>query len=177
MTINVLCPKCCKPLQGGEADEALGHLGEFDGRFTHGVTQVQVGMPRGECVRASYASLLGLALDAVPRFDPEVTRALKVPQPIHERNWLRDVGLCVIELECDAGQDLPEALLGRLPRVFHLVSGTSERGFQHRCVGFGGKLAWDPHPSRSGLLNVSSVGFLAPRCPACEAMCDAGHRR
>jgi hypothetical protein len=42
------------------------------------------------------------------------------------------------------------------------MSGISPRGYGHRCVGIGGKLVWDPHPSREGLLTVYSIGMLVP---------------
>ena len=125
------------------------------------VTQRIEGWPFGECVRASYASILELPIDAVPRFDPASLRSGET-QRRRERTWLRSKGLSLVELSARVGDELPDEVLASLPPVEHLISGVSPRGLGHRCVGFGGRIAHDPHPSRAGLLMVYSVGFLMP---------------
>jgi hypothetical protein len=127
-----------------------------------GVTQRVEGWPHGECVRASYASILGLDIDDVPAFDPATSAALGKEQGDREREWLASIGLNLVEIATDPNESLAPEVLGCIPEVPHLMSGLSPRGFYHRCVGIGGKLAWDPHPSRAGLLTVYSVGILVP---------------
>ena len=75
-----------------------------------------------------------------------------------------ELGLDLIEIPPEPAGDLPQKVLAEVPPVYHLMSGLSPRGFGHRCVGFGGQVLWDPHPSRAGLTSVWSVGFLVPRC-------------
>lgn len=124
------------------------------------VTQRVEGWPHGECVRATYAALLGLDIDDVPRFDPAILGG----EPQHEREcrWLKSLGLGLVEIGTSRESELPQAVLDCIPPVEHLISGISPRGFGHRCVGLGGRVLWDPHPSRAGLDTIYSVGFLVP---------------
>jgi hypothetical protein len=127
------------------------------------VTQRIEGWPYGSCVQAAYATLLGLPIDAVPRFDPAATTLAGVEQHVREREWLASIGYDLLEISTDPSESLAPEVLECIPDGMpHLMSGVSPRGFGHRCVGIGGELAWDPHPSRAGLLTVYSVGFLVP---------------
>ena len=120
-------------------------------------TQRVEGSPHGECVRASYASLLDLPIELVPRFDPAALSPGEA-QGERQRRWLHMLGLDLVELPPTP------AVLAAVPPVYHLLAGRSPRGFLHQCVGFGGRLAWDPHPSRAGLTSLTSLGFVVPRC-------------
>lgn len=122
-------------------------------------TQRIEGYPYGECVRASYASLLDLPIEAVPRFDPGALLPGE-QQADREREWLGMLGLDLLEVPPAAARAVPPAALAD----YHLISGISPRGLGHRCVGLLGRVAWDPHPSRAGLLTVTSLGFVVPRC-------------
>lgn len=125
-----------------------------------GVTQTREGFPGGDCVRASYATLLGISLEEVPPLDPGFAMRLGVEQGDLERAWLASIGLDLVEIAVDHESELPEEVLGCVPEVPHLMSGISPRGFGHRCVGVGGQIVWDPHPSRAGLVTVYSIGML-----------------
>ena len=114
------------------------------------VRQRITGWPYGECVRACYASILRLPIDEVPRFDPAALGGRE--QIDAERSWLRALGLDL--------QTVPPTTA--IPRVEHLMSGWSSRGLAHRCVGFGGRVLWDPHPSREGLTRIISYELLVP---------------
>ena len=123
----------------------------------HAVTQRTTGNPHGECVRASYATLLSLPIELVPALDP----GSLLPgerQAARERNWLSMLGLSLLEIPAEMAHTVPPAVLG----APHLVSGLSPRGFYHRCVGQHGKVLFDPHPSRAGLVTITSLGFLVP---------------
>jgi hypothetical protein len=113
-------------------------------------------------VRAAYATILGLPIDDVPRFDP-ASLADGESQRDRERRWLSSMGLELVEIEGE-NDDQMAAVLDAMPPVYHLMSGLSPRGLGHRCVGFAGELAFDPHPSRAGLVRVYSVGLLVPLC-------------
>lgn len=123
-------------------------------------TQRREGWPDGECVRASYACALDIPIDAVPPLDPGTAMRLGMDQRALERSWLASIGLDLVEIAVEPPDQLPEEVLGCVPDVVHLMSGISPRGYGHRCVGVGGKLVWDPHPSRAGLLTVYSIGML-----------------
>lgn len=112
----------------------------------------------GNCLQASVASALGLDLDAVPHFasyawwDPAV------------RLWLRGRGLDWRQVE-------------GIPQGRSIVVGTTRRQTgDHAVVGDSGEIAWDPHPSRSGLVKVDRAYVLEPwptgepsRCVCCGA--------
>lgn len=126
-----------------------------------GVTQRVEGFPHGECVRAAYATILGVPIESVPRFDPATCEAVGEEQGDRERRWLASIGLDLVEVSSEP-HELPQEVLDCMPPVPHLISGISPRGFGHRCVGVGGKVVFDPHPSRAGLVTVYSVGLLIP---------------
>jgi hypothetical protein len=123
-------------------------------------TQRTEGWPNGECVRASYACVLDLPIEAVPPLDPGTAARLGMDQRALERAWLASIGLDLVEIAVEPDDELPDEVLGCVPEVPHLMSGISPRGFGHRCVGVGGQLVWDPHPSRAGLVTVYSIGML-----------------
>ena len=120
------------------------------------------GWPNGECVRAAYATILGMPIDAVPRLDPAAAAADGQDQGDREREWLASIGLGLVEISAPPEEGLPQEVLDCMPEVPHLMSGISPRGFGHRVVGIGGRLLFDPHPSRDGLVTVYSVGLLVP---------------
>jgi hypothetical protein len=122
-------------------------------------TQRVTGWPHGECVRASYATILNIPIEEVPRFDPGSLDAGEA-QGDREREWLASLGLGLIEIKAE--KELPQEVLDCMPKVPHLMSGISPRGFGHRVVGIGGRLMFDPHPSRAGLVTIYSVGILVP---------------
>lgn len=116
------------------------------------VEQTELGYPRGNCVRAAWASLLGVPLAVVPDFSPHALGDRV--QIAAERAWVRTLGYDLVVVP-DVAIDVP-------PDVCHMVSGLSPRGFGHRCVGRGGEVVWDPHPSHQGLVEVWSRAFLVP---------------
>jgi hypothetical protein len=129
-------------------------------------TQRIEGYPYGECVRAAYATILDLPLESVPRFDPAATTLAGFDQGDCERVWLSSIGLNLVEISVDPEDNLPQAVLDSIPENLpHLMSGVSPRGYGHRCVGVGGEVFFDPHPSREGLVSVYAVGFLVPLVP------------
>src|SRR6266852_706305 len=112
------------------------------------VTQTTFGYPHGSCVRAAYASILEIPLEDVPPLDPGTAALMGQDQHALEREWLASIGLNLVEISTDPDDSLPEEILDCVPEVHHLMSGISPRGYGHRCVGIGGKLVFDPHPSR-----------------------------
>lgn len=64
--------------------------------------------------------------------------------------------------------------------VYHVLTGISPRdrdlkdndgrGRKHSVVGKGGRVYWDPHPSRSGLLTIDEIEFILPADPS-KPMC------
>lgn len=59
---------------------------------------------------------------------------------------------------------------GTIPTIegaypFHLIGGTSPRGFSHAVVGYKGKMIHDPHPEGGGVDPIDDYGFLVPVKP------------
>ncbi|NUP39508.1 MAG: hypothetical protein HOY76_21475 [Streptomyces sp.] len=100
--------------------------------------------PPGDCLRAAVASLLELDIDVVPHF-------------VEYDDWLerlRDF--------CLAHGYRP---LQRPPTTrveLGMAWGPSERGIRHAVVWVDGAMAWDPHPSRAGLLRVTELIAFEP---------------
>jgi hypothetical protein len=103
----------------------------------------------GNCLQASVASALGLELDAVPHF---ASFAWWTPAV---RLWLR--GRCLDWRQVDG-----------IPSGRSIVVGRTKRGTgDHAVVGDGGKVVWDPHPSRAGLTEVMH-SYVLERWPTGE---------
>ena len=115
----------------------------------------------GNCLQAAVASALGLELDAVPHFG-----AFAWWEPA-TRLWLRGRGL-----------DWRQA--DGIPQSRSIVIGPTVRGTGHHAVvGEGGEVAWDPHPSRTGLVKVDRA-YALEQWPAGEpsacVCCGGGGR-
>lgn len=103
-----------------------------------------------DCVRASTASILELAREEVPHFVRD--------DPGHAwydvwESWLFERGIKAVMIH--GPWDRPPKLLG-----YYLASGLTERGTKHMVVMRDGVLAHDPHPSRSGLVEIQAVWML-----------------
>ena len=126
----------------------------------HRVQQRRTGWPQGDCVRATYAMLLDMPYDEVPRFDPAALNGKN--QHAAEVAWLASLGHGLIEFKAKPGRELPEEVFDCIPEVYHLISGMSDRGYHHRCLGFGGRVVADPHPDQTGLVTIDSIAILVP---------------
>lgn len=95
------------------------------------------GVP-GNCLQAAVASLLDLDLDDVPHF-------------IEHDDWLQYL--------VDWGRERGYLVVSRRPDAVRMgiAYGPSPRGVQHAVVWLDGAIAFDPHPSRAGLLSISGV--------------------
>ncbi len=107
------------------------------------VTQTSFTSVGGNCFRACLASLLEIPLTSIP--DSVVSHGNLAAR----RAFLAKYGLALVFRRTKVGADwgwIP-------PTAYHLISGPSPRGHEktHACVGYGGKLVFDPHPSRLGL--------------------------
>ena len=93
----------------------------------------------GNCLQAAVASLLELPLDGVPHF-------------IERDDWLE----WFVDF-CTARGYRP---LQRPPTAhvaYGMAWGPSVRGVRHAVVWVDGAMAWDPHPTRAGLLKVTEL--------------------
>ena len=132
----VTCTNCGEPVFDPNLTKlalTLIDTQSFEGRNMKEITQPHVGFPYGECVRASYASLFGVPIEYIPRFDPGAgfDKALGMNQREYERSWLNFIGFDCIEIVAEGGDkaQLPSDLLDASPRGYHLISGKSERAF------------------------------------------------
>lgn len=90
----------------------------------------------GNCLQAAVASALGLDLDAVPHFGAFTWWDAAT------RLWLR-------------GRSLDWRVVSGIPEGRSIVIGPTVRPTGlHAVVGEAGEVAWDPHPSRTGLIAV-----------------------
>ena len=117
------------------------------------VDQTRFGVGQGNCYPACLASLLNLRLDQVP----DVMAADDWWEQLC--GWARELGWNLLSLDWPgASYFLPE-------RGYAIAGGLCERGGRHSCVYRDGRLAWDPHPSRAGLLSVDTWTLLVPLDP------------
>lgn len=105
---------------------------------------------RGNCYQACVASLLDLDLDEVPHFlmhDDWAPRA---------QAWYAERGLAFLSYEGNPFANHP-----LYERFVYFAIGPSVRGHMHCVLYRGAQLLHDPHPSRSGLTQVTHVETLA----------------
>ncbi|MGW5477693.1 hypothetical protein [Streptomyces sp. NPDC004008] len=98
----------------------------------------------GDCLRAAVASLLELPLLAVPHF-------------VEYDDWLERLAAFCME---HGYQPIMCSLDTHVP--YGMAWGPSERGVRHAVVWIDGAVAWDPHPSRAGLLHVTELIAFEP---------------
>ena len=103
----------------------------------------QRGRVYGNCWQASIASYFAMSIDAVPAF-----AQFTWPNPAIEL-WARGIGMTH---KYEVTNTIPDRLC--------IVEGHSPRGGLHGVLGYGGKIIWDPHPSRAGLLDVTMVEWF-----------------
>ena len=113
----------------------------------------------GNCLQAAVAAAMGLELGAVPHF-----AAFTWWEPA-ARLWLRGRGLdWQMKPGIPAGRSI---VVGRSPR---------QTG-AHAVVGQDGEIVWDPHPDRSGLVDVIHsyllVQWPVPGEPSACVACGA----
>jgi len=152
--------------------------------------------PRGNCWQTAVACVLGIEPDQLPsQFDSytEAEREGVKYWDLHYNNPLQAYlrkhhGLAYVEFH------QPEEALSQL-RIegYHLITGDTVRteqygGIRHVVVAKDGKVVWDPHPSRAGLIGNIRWAVLSPWpklwrwddsslvcvCPACKESSNAG---
>lgn len=99
----------------------------------------------GNCLQAAVASVLGLPLETVPHFAAFVWWSAAM------EFWARGRGMVVRHEDTTT---IPDRLC--------IAGGKSPRGVDHACVADGGRVVWDPHPSRDGLTLVDEVWWFEP---------------
>ena len=112
-------------------------------------TQSLIG-PNGNCLQTAIESVLNLPLGTLP------------PQAHPVAYYYRVLNNFLTTLEWHYRNVAPGAMLAP---GWHVLIGASPRtagleGKLHATVGYNGRLAWDPHPSRAGLVDVRQWGIL-----------------
>lgn len=129
--------------------------------------------PAGNCWQTCVACILDLDPEVMP---PQVDYDKKVVQPDGTVAETRDYhtvlnaylrehhGLAYVDIY------LPEETLSAIQVVepgWHMISGRTVRseaqnGLRHLVVARYGRVVWDPHPSRAGLIDELRWGLLIP---------------
>lgn len=118
------------------------------------VDQTIFGMPLGDCHRACIASILELEITDVPNFNEAGEDWFMAMT-----DWLEGRGLGVIDAPAD--ETTACALNG-----YWIASGPAARGVSHSCVYEGHELVHDPHPDRTGLLEIEHIEVIYQLDPA-----------
>lgn len=109
------------------------------------------GIHNGDCLIACLASLLEVPLWMVPPFE----------QMFGRNDWRGRIDewlqrMYDMQMVRTNGHEVD-----RLP-TFYIANGPAARGVHHSCIYCAGVLVHDPHPSKSGLLNVEWTWHLEP---------------
>jgi len=112
-------------------------------------TQTTIGV-KGNCLQTSIESLLEVAQGSLPaQQDYPLGTYL---EPLNA--YLRSLGLVYFETKPGARTPGLHVLTGPTVR-------TAKIGTLHSVVACNGRMVWDPHPSRDGLIGITRWGFLA----------------
>jgi hypothetical protein len=95
---------------------------------------------KGNCLRASLASLFQINIDSIPAFELMQKNAWRN----NLLQWLKDQGLTLLTFDGDVNLN-----------TYYLGIGPSHRGVKHCCIFKDGEIQHDPHPSNSGLLHIT----------------------
>lgn len=115
---------------------------------------------RGNCFAACVASMLDMEIAEVPNvevfFDTSWDYRYLMNQWLEVRFGLKleytdDYNLFH---DCDDWTENTNSERLRLANELYIASGPSPRGVSHACIYQAGKLIWDPHPTREGILSV-----------------------
>lgn len=134
-----------------------------------GQTQDRASAPYGNCLEAALATVLGVPLGQVPDLRTAAEKrgvngrrldALMRYRKSALRRWIAEhFGL--LWIESPGVPDLGGEDWNAEPLVW-LASGMSPRGLRHVVVYVDDVMAWDPHPSRDGLLDIDAWGVFVP---------------
>lgn len=102
---------------------------------------------KGNCMRASLASIFEIKIDDMPKFEEMEKSAWKNSF----KAWLRTFNLQLIESRSEPEHD-----------EFYIAIGNTSRGVLHCIVAKSGLDIHDPHPSQEGLLSVSKYWSFEP---------------
>lgn len=111
------------------------------------------GKQNGNCMCAALASLLEIDIENVPCFEDMSSNKWYFAL----LDWLKSLGFHLLRW------DIKEKMF-YLPGFF-IANGLSPRGFQHSVIYRGTEMVHDPHPSRDGIKNITSVWVLLPLDP------------
>jgi hypothetical protein len=116
---------------------------------------------KGDCFRASIASILELPIKEVPHFCAD-------SEGWHERlqEWLAKQGLCYLEINNVRPNDFK---MLDISNCYHTLVGPSPRfpDELHCVVGRNGEMVFDPHVDKRGLVGDPSkwlTGFIVSLC-------------
>lgn len=124
----------------------------------------------GNCLSACVASILELPLRGVPHFvspsDDEGSWFGKMYAFLHTHGFEivpfymggTNPKTGILYRDEFTWAKLPEHLQGMYE--YQIVCGPAARGFSHATVGWRGQIIHDPHPSKSGLIEVDEYYFL-----------------
>jgi len=129
--------------------------------------------PKGNCWQTAVACLLEIDPELLPsqvdsyyyekREDGTEVKRMNYNNPL-QTYLIKHHNLAYVELHSP-----PETLefLQVAPPGFHIMTGLTVRsaeygGERHVVVGRYGKVAWDPHPSRAGLIGEINWAFIVP---------------
>jgi hypothetical protein len=119
------------------------------------ISQTKFGM-KGNCFSACIASIFEIELNDAPDLMPnENIKGEEQDKILNE--WLRKYNLKYIEVRFQ--NDKVEKFL---LCVYHFIIGTSPRNkdIDHCVVGLGGKMIYDPHPDKTGVVGLLKYGVF-----------------
>lgn len=109
----------------------------------------------GNCLQAAIASVLELPLEEVPNF------IMMGPDPSYGHynmhKWLEERGIVMHRLREGRNWSFP---------TYHLAIGKTVRGTNHAVIYKEGRLAHDPHPDGTGLIEAKDLYILIPVDPS-----------
>ncbi len=120
------------------------------------VDQTKFGEPEGNCVMACIASILHRPLSETP----DLSGFAKKENGPDWQDWHDAVDTYLFQFNL-FHLDMKFAE-GYGPAGYAMMSGPGKRGIDHCCVSYNGKLSHDPHPSRDGLIEITSWTLLLP---------------
>jgi hypothetical protein len=112
----------------------------------------------GDCFRAVLASLMELPLQDVPHFLHDGCSSDTFHRRINA--FLDQFNMTLLVFDASTFNISAWIDQSGVRDLWHEVSGMTERGVLHSCVGHNGHVVHDPHPSKAGLIDVQYYSLL-----------------
>jgi hypothetical protein len=127
------------------------------------IDQTLFGAGEGNCYSAALASITELALERFARFHELYSIWGRLVEAGEKVSWEIRTAPYIELASLGWGTSYAHgAVEPFVPRGYSIANGPAARGVDHSCVALDGVIVHDPHPDRTGLLDIQDFEVVVP---------------